>query len=131
MGYYCQFILKFVQVAQPLHKLMCGENAGKKQVAVIWNDRCQQLFDELKCLYTIVPIFAYTHFTKPLKWHTIASGSGLGAVLYHSCDDSTDAITTYTSRSLTKAEPTTLPINWSFLPLSGLWSRNFINTFTD
>ena len=31
-GYYCQFILKFKEVAQPLHELTLGENAGKKRL---------------------------------------------------------------------------------------------------
>ena len=34
MGYYRQSIPKFVQVAQPLHELTSGENAGKKKAAI-------------------------------------------------------------------------------------------------
>ena len=34
MGYYCQFIPKFAQVAQSLHELTSGENASKKQAAI-------------------------------------------------------------------------------------------------
>ena len=47
MGYYQQFIPKFTQVAQSLHELTLGENAGKKKAAIRWNDRCQQAFDDL------------------------------------------------------------------------------------
>ena len=32
MGYYHRFIPKFTQVAQPLHELTSGENAGKKRL---------------------------------------------------------------------------------------------------
>ena len=32
---------KFVQVAQPLHKLTSGENAGKTKAANQWDNRCQ------------------------------------------------------------------------------------------
>ena len=48
MGYYQWFIPKFAQVAQPLHELTLGENAGKKKAAIRWNDRCQQAFDKLR-----------------------------------------------------------------------------------
>ena len=47
MGYYCQFIPKFMQVAQPLNKLTSGGNAGKKKAAIQWNSKCQQAFDDL------------------------------------------------------------------------------------
>ena len=40
-GYYHQFIPKFEQVAQPLHKLSSSENAGKKKAAIKWDSRCQ------------------------------------------------------------------------------------------
>ena len=36
--------------------------------------------------------------------HTDACGSGLGAALYQAHEDGTDAVITYTRRSLTKAE---------------------------
>ena len=104
MGYYCQFIPKLVQVAQPLHKLMSSGNVGKKKVEITWNDRCQQSFNILKCLCTMAPMLAYADFTKPFKLHTDACGSGLGAVLYQTHDERTDTIIAYASRSLTKAE---------------------------
>ena len=47
MGYYHQFIPKFMQVAQPLHELTLGENVGKKKAAIQWDSRCQQAFDDL------------------------------------------------------------------------------------
>ena len=40
MGYYHWFIPKFIQVAQPLHELTSGENAGKKKAAIQWDSRC-------------------------------------------------------------------------------------------
>ena len=47
MGYYHRFIPKFTQMAQPLYELMSGENVGKKKVAIKWDSRCQQAFDDL------------------------------------------------------------------------------------
>ena len=52
-----------MQVAQPLHELTPGENAGKKKAAIMWDSRCQQAFDDLKRLGTTAPILAYADFT--------------------------------------------------------------------
>ena len=103
MGYYWQFIPKFTQVAQPLHELTLGDNADKRKAAIQWDNRCQQAFDDLKSLCTTTPILAYVDFTQPFKLHTDACGSGLGAVLYQTHDNSTDTVIAYASRSLTKA----------------------------
>ena len=103
-GYYKQFIPKFVWVVQLLHKLTLGENAGKRKVAIQWDDRCQQAFDDLKRLCTTTLILAYVDFTQPFKLHTDACGSGLGAVLYQTHKDGTDAVIGYARRSLTKIE---------------------------
>ena len=81
MVYYWWFIPKFMQVAQPLHKLTFGENAGRIKAAIWWKYRCQQAFDDLKWLHTTAPILVYADFTRPFKFHTNACGSGLGAVL--------------------------------------------------
>ena len=103
-GYYYRFIPKFVQVAWSLHELTSGENAGKKKAAIKWDSRCQHAFNELKALYTTVPILAYADFSKPFKLHTDACGTGLGAVLYQTWEDSTDTVIAYASRNLSKAE---------------------------
>ena len=47
---------QFAQIAWSLHVLTSGKNAGKRRVAITCDDRCQQSFDELKCLCTTVPI---------------------------------------------------------------------------
>ena len=52
----------------------------------------------------MVLILAHADFTRPFKLHTKPCGSGLGAVLYQTCDDGMDATIAYASRSLTKAE---------------------------
>ena len=104
MGYYCRFIPKFVQVAQPLHELTSGENVGKKKAAIKWDSRCQQTFDDLKKLCTMAPILACANFTKPFKLHTDTGGTGLGAVLYQTWEDGTKVMIAYASRSLSKAK---------------------------
>ena len=104
MGYYCRFIPKFSQVACPLHELTSGENVGKKKAAIKWDSKCQQAFHDLNTLCTTAPILAYANFTKPFKLHTDACGTGLGAVLYQTREDGTEAVISYASRSLNKAE---------------------------
>ena len=104
MGYYHSIIPKFAQVAHPLHELTLGENVGKKKAAIKWDSKCQQAFDDLKTLCTTAPILAYANFTKPFKLHTDACGTGLGAVLYQTWEDGTEAVIAYASRSLNKAE---------------------------
>ena len=92
-----------MQVAWPLHELTLGENAGKKKAAIQWDIRCHQVFDDLKDC-TTMPILAYANITQPFKLHTDACGSGLGAVLYQTHEDGTDAVIAYASRSFSKAE---------------------------
>ena len=104
VGYYCQFIPKFAQVAWPLHKLMYSGIADIKKATVNWNERCWQAFDELKHLCTMAPILAYADFSRPFKLHTNTCGSGLGVVLYQTHDYGTNAVIAYASKSLTKAE---------------------------
>ena len=52
----------------------------------------------------MAPILAYADFKRPSKLHTNTCASSLGDVLYQTCDDGTDAVIAYASRSLTKAE---------------------------
>ena len=44
------------------------------------------------------------NFIRPFKLHTDTCGSGLGAILYQTCNDGTFAIISYAIRSLNKAE---------------------------
>ena len=93
-----------MQEARPLHELTSGDNVGKKKAAFKWDSQCQQAFDDLKKLCTTAPILAYADFTKLFKLHPDACGTGLGAVLYQTREDGTEAVIAYASRSLSKAE---------------------------
>ena len=117
--------LKICAGSSPLHKLTLGENTGKVKAAIQWDNRCQQTFDDLKRLCTTTPILAYADFTQPFKLHTDACGSGLGAVLYQSCKDGTDAVITYASRSLTKTESHYPTHKLEFLTLKWVVVRKF------
>ena len=81
-----------------------GRKCGQEKAAIKWDSNCQQAFDDLKTLCTTAPILAYADFTKPFKLHTDACGTGLGAVLYQTREDGTEAVIAYASRSLNKAE---------------------------
>ena len=92
-----------MQVATPLYKLILGENTSKKWNSVKWDPECQEAFDSIKELCTTTPILAYADFGKPIKLHTDASVSGLGAVLYQ-VQDGIEKVISYASRFLMKSE---------------------------
>ena len=104
MNYYCKFIPKYAQIAQPINQLVSGENANKKKSLVEWTAECQQAFEHLKQLCSQIPILTYANYTKPFKLHTDASENGLGAVLYQKQDDGTDHVIAYASWTLVKSE---------------------------
>ena len=85
-NYYHRFIKKYADVASPLYKLICGENAARKQNSIKWDQECQEAFDKLKELCTNTPILAYADFGKPFKLHTDASVLSLRALLYQEQD---------------------------------------------
>ena len=72
-NYYCKFIPKYAQIAQPINQLVSGENANKKKSLVEWKAECQQAFEHLKQLCSQTPILAYANCSKPFKLHTDAS----------------------------------------------------------
>ena len=123
-GYYQQFIPKLAQIAWSLHELTSDENTDKK-ASIIWDNRCQWAFDTLKCLSTTVPILAYADFLKPFELHTNAYGSGLRAILYQTCNYGMDAIISYASRSLIKAEMHYLAHKLEFLTLTWAVVKKF------
>ena len=104
--YYRRFIPKFAcRWHEPLHKLMSGENAGKKKAAIKWGSSCQQALDDLKKLCTMAPILAYADFTKPFKppywclWHWFG-----GCPLSNLKRMAPKLVIAYASRSLSKAK---------------------------
>ena len=138
INYYQRFIKKYVQVAKPLYKLILEGNASKKQNSIRWDLECQEAFDKLKELCTIILILANADFGKPFKLHTNASVLGLGVVLYQ-VQDEVDKVISYTSRSLTKFETKYLVHKLEFLCLK--WAiteqfheylyRNTFDVYTD
>ena len=117
---YCRrFIHKYAQMANPLNKLISGENATKKQKKVNWDEKCEEAFIALKEQCCNPPILAYADYGKPFKLHTDASGLGLGAILYQT-QGGTDRVIAYASRTLSKSEKNYLAYKLEFLALK--WS---------
>ena len=102
-NYYHWFIYKYAQVTWPLYKLIEGENASRKNKAIMWDNECEEDFWKLKKICTTTPILAYTDFSKPFRLYTDACILGLGAILYQN-QDGVDCIIGYASRSLSKTE---------------------------
>ena len=91
-------------IAQPLYKLISGENSKGKKNEVEWDQDCEIAFLLLKRLCTEAPVLAYADYTKLFKVHTDASEEGLGAILYQTQEDGTDRVIAYASHSLKKSE---------------------------
>ena len=73
----------------------------------------------------MAPILAYADFTKPFKLHIDACGTGMGAVLYQTQEDGTEAAIAYDSRSLSKAESHYPAHKLEFLTLKWMVVRKF------
>ena len=135
-GYYCQFIPQ-VHTGSPdpcmrwcLVKMQAERRpqsfwmAGASRHLMSWSACSPQ------CTYSCLH---HAGFSSHFKLHNqCLSRYGLGAVLYQTHDDVTDAVTAYALIGTWQwLKPTTPPINWSCSPLRGLWSRNFMNISTD
>ena len=103
-NYYQKFIKDYAKIAQPLYKLILGENSKGKKNEIEWDQDCEIAFHLLKRLCTEAPILTYADYTKPFKVHTNALEEGLGAILYQTQEDETDKVIAYSSHSLKKSE---------------------------
>ena len=75
VGYYRRFILDFSSLALPLTQLT------RKGIPFVWDDSCEQSFQELKTRLTSAPVLAVLSGVEGFEVHTDASKQGLGAVL--------------------------------------------------
>ena len=118
--YYKQFIPKFMQVVWPLHELTSDENVGKKKASITSDDRCQQSFDDLKCMCTMGPILAYADFTSLLNSILMLVGWVWGL-----CSTRLAMMVWMLSLPTPvgvwqRPNLTTLPISWNISPSNGL-----------
>lgn len=108
-GYYRKFIKDFAKIARSLIDIMAVEkkqrtnSKHKEDPKWKWKSKQQHAFDTLKEKLTSSPILAFPNFSKPLKLHTDACQTGLGAVLYQ-CQDGVDKVIDYAIRGLSRAK---------------------------
>ena len=93
VGYYKRFIPGFSSLALPLTQLM------RKGIPFVWDDSCEQSFQELKTRLTSAPILAISSGSEGFVVYTDASKQGLGAVLMQH-----GSVVAYASRQLKKHE---------------------------
>ena len=98
---YRKFIPNYAYIANPLNKLISGENSKTKHMNVQWTNECTEAFEKLCCS---TPILAYVNYQNKFILHTDASDHGLGAVLYQMDDNNKKRVIAFASRSFNPAE---------------------------
>ncbi|CAL8089945.1 unnamed protein product [Prunus armeniaca] len=93
VGYYRKFIKDFSRIANPMTKLT------QKGVKFIWDDKCEEAFQELKTRLTSAPVLIIPEKGVSYIVYTDASLHGLGCVLMQS-----DRVVAYASRQLKSHE---------------------------
>ena len=103
-NYYRKFIKNYAVVANPLHKLISGENAKKKNKRVEWTPECEESLRKPKQICTETPLLVYADYEKSFKITTDARKKGLGAVLSQIGSDGKEKSVAFASRTLSKYE---------------------------
>eukprot|EP00794_Sanderia_malayensis_P010577 gene10577-11699_t len=102
ISYYRRFILRFSDVASPLHRLL------QKDVKFEWNNNCQDSFEDLKDQLISSPILGFPDTNKDYVLYTDASDVGIGAVLTQKDKDGADKVISFASKAFSSAEK-----NWT------------------
>ena len=69
-----------------------------------WIDKCRVAFEQLRMLFTLPPVLAYSDFTKPFVLHTDASGEVFNAVVVQEQEGGKNHPISYASCTLSKHE---------------------------
>lgn len=97
-GWYRRFIPRFATITAPLTDLV-KKKAGK----IVWSEKEQKSFDDLKNVLTSKPILANPNYSKLFIIQTDASDLGIGAVLLQG-EGENERVIAYLSRKLTAQE---------------------------
>ena len=74
-GFYRRFIKDFSNIEKPLYELLV------KDTKFVWDERCQNIFEELKSHLTTAPIVRAPNWQLPFEVMCDASDFAIGAVL--------------------------------------------------
>ncbi|RVW58550.1 Retrovirus-related Pol polyprotein from transposon 17.6 [Vitis vinifera] len=99
-GFYRRFIKGFSSLSKPLCELLA------KDAKFIWDERCQNSFDQLKKFLTTTPIVRAPNWQLPFELMCDASDFAIGAVLGQR-EDGKPYVIYYASKTLKKLKGTT------------------------
>jgi len=98
-NYYRKFIKDYSKIARPLEELI-----GKKDGKLVWTEKCEEAFKNLKDSLTKTPILRHPNFQKIFILDTDASFDSMGAVLSQTDEHGKEVIIAYGSKSMNKHE---------------------------
>ena len=97
VGFYRRFIKDFSKIAKPLYKLL------EKDTKFVWENECQESFEELKSHLTTAPIVRAPNWQLPFEVMCDASDLTIGAVLGQRKDGKPHVVY-YVSKTLNEAQ---------------------------
>lgn len=97
-GYYRKFCPNFSTIANPLTCLL------KKSSELIWNEACQQAFEQIKAILMVSPVLSSPNFDKEFVLQIDASNMGCGAVLLQEDEDDVCHPVAYFSKKFSKCQ---------------------------
>ena len=95
-GFYRRFIKDFSKIAKPLYKLL------EKDAKFVWENECQDSFEELKSQLTTTPIVRAPNWQLPFEVMCEASDLAIGAVLGQ-IENGKPHVVYYASKTLNEA----------------------------
>ncbi|WJZ92712.1 hypothetical protein VitviT2T_011694 [Vitis vinifera] len=130
-GFYRRFIKDFSKLARPLCELLL------KDAKFVWDDRCQQSFEELKLLLTTTLIVRAPNWQLPFEVMCNASDFAIGAVLGQR-EDGKPYVIYYASKMLNEGQRNYTTIEKELLVVAFALDKfctylveSFIVVFTD
>lgn len=101
ISYYRKYLPNISETLMPLTSLTKGkERKGK----IIWNENCENAFNEIKKMLTTKPVLKAPNFDKPFILLTDASNYGIGVILCQEDEKGEEHPIVYLSRQLNKSE---------------------------
>ena len=96
-GFYRRFIKDLSKIAKPLYKIL------EKDAKFVWENECQESFEELKSHLTTAPIVRAPNWQLPFEVMCDASDLAIGAVLGQR-EDGKPHVVYYASKTLNEAQ---------------------------